>query len=93
MNQALFANPFFTVTLPLMVTFMVGVWATISNNNQQGKRIDDLNGSINTRLDAIDRRLDAIERRLEKIEARLVDHESPVTVLEERTSPLRGIRP
>ena len=79
-------QPFFPVALPIIVTFAVATWF-------QSKRIDDLRDSMNKRIDelrtSIGTRLDAIERRLENIENLLTDHGRRITVLEERTSPLR----
>jgi hypothetical protein len=68
-------QPFVKVALPIVVTFAI---ATL----YQGKRIDDLRDSMNKRFDAVD-------RRLERIENLLTDHDRRITVLEERTSPLR----
>jgi len=79
-------QPFFQVALPIIVTFAVATWF-------QSKRIDDLRDSMGKRIDelrtSIGTRLDAIERRLENIENLLTDHGRRITVLEERTSPLR----
>jgi hypothetical protein len=68
-------QPFFQVALPIIITFAIATWF-------QSKRIDDLRESIS-------KRLDAIEQRLENIENLLTDHGRRITVLEERTSPLR----
>jgi hypothetical protein len=68
-------QPFFQVALPIIITFAI---ATL----YQTKRIDDLRESLN-------KRFDAIERRLERIENLLTDHDRRITVVEERTSPLR----
>lgn len=82
MNPALLANPLFTVTLPMMVTFTLGTWAIIANNNQLGKRID----AIEKRLGSIEGRLTSIEARLTSIEA---DHGARLAVLEDRTRIVR----
>jgi hypothetical protein len=79
MNPALFQQPFFQVTLPLMVTFAAAIWLA---SWAQNKRFDDLKDDIN-------RRLDEIVARLERIEKKLDDHETRIVKLEERTSPLR----
>jgi hypothetical protein len=68
-------QPFFQVALPIIVTFALATWF-------QSKRIDDPRDSIN-------KRLEAIESRLQRIENLLSDHDRRITVLEERTSPLR----
>jgi chaperonin cofactor prefoldin len=61
-------QPFFQVTLPLMVTFVGALWAAQWSQN---KRFDDLKDGMNKRLDEIIKRLDKIENRLEKLEERL----------------------
>ncbi|MGA2590901.1 MAG: hypothetical protein ABSH32_13360 [Bryobacteraceae bacterium] len=90
-------QPFFQVALPIIVTFAIATWFQSKRiddlRDSMGKRIDELSGSINKRIDelsaSIGTRLDAIERRLENIENLLTDHGRRITVLEERTSPLR----
>jgi len=77
MNPAML-QPFLTTALPIMLTVLVAV---LVNN----KRLDDMKTDIA-------RRLDKIEQRLEKIEAKLDNHENRIIRLEERTSPLAGIR-
>jgi hypothetical protein len=74
MNPAILSTPFFQVTLPLMVTFVVAIWLASWSQN---KRFDDIH-----------RRLDEIIKRLDRIEAKLDDHETRIAKLEERTSPL-----
>ena len=46
--------PFVQIALPIMITFVVANW-------QNGKRLDDLMGDLNRRLDEIAKRLDRIE--------------------------------
>ena len=74
MNPALFQQPFFQVTLPIMVTFIAVIWLASWSQN---KRFDDIH-----------RRLDEIIKRLDRIEAKLDDHEKRIVTLEERTSPI-----
>jgi len=61
-------QPFFQITLPLMVTFVGTVWAATWLQN---KRLDD-----------ICRRLDAIETRLKAIEEKLAAFDHRITILE-----------
>jgi flagellar capping protein FliD len=63
-------QPFFQVTLPLMVTFVVTMWAATWSQN---KRIEDVRDSINRRLDSIDKRIDEIIKRLDRIDGKLLD--------------------
>lgn len=56
-------QPFFQITLPLMVTMVAAVWAMISTNN---RRLDD----IVVRLARIEERLAAVERKIEALEHR-----------------------
>ena len=62
------AQPFFQVTLPLMVTFVASMWAA---NWMQNKRIDE-----------ISKRIDDVIKRLDRIEARLDDFANRITALE-----------
>jgi hypothetical protein len=80
MNPAIFDKPFFEFTLPIMGTIIACVvWAMISTDN---RRLDDMRTDMN-------RQFGEINKRLERIEGKLDGHESRITVLEERTSPLR----
>ena len=87
-NQAMswWQEPFFQVALPIIVTFAIAT-------SFQSKRIDDLRDSLSRRVDdlrnSINTRLEAIEIRLSRIEDLLSHHDRRLTVLEERTSPLR----
>jgi hypothetical protein len=73
MNPATFQQPFFQVTLPLMVTFVATMWIASWSQN---KRFDDIH-----------RRLDEIVAELRAIKAKLDDHGNRILTLEERTSP------
>jgi chaperonin cofactor prefoldin len=53
-------QPFFQITLPLMVTLVVAIWS-------QSRGFDNMN----KRLDTLEKRLDKIEAKLDKIEERL----------------------
>jgi hypothetical protein len=55
--------------------------AVLINN----KRLDDMKSDIG-------RLLDKIEQRLERIEAKLDNRETRIIRLEERTSPVAGVR-
>jgi cytochrome oxidase assembly protein ShyY1 len=72
--NSLLQQPFFQVTLPIMLTLVVTVWLA---SWAQNKRLDD-----------IVRRLDNIEARLLAIEARFADFGERLTRVEERTSPI-----
>ncbi len=56
MNSSLLQQPFFQVTLPLMVTFVTVIWLAFWSRNK--------------RFDGIDRRLDEIIKRLDRIGCR-----------------------
>jgi hypothetical protein len=75
-------QPFFQVALPIIVTFMI-------TTLYQGKRIDDLSKRIDDLRADMNARFDAVEKRLDRIEIAVADHATRITVLEERTSPLR----
>jgi hypothetical protein len=82
-------QPFFQVALPIVITFAIATWYQSKRVDDQGKRIDDLGKRIDDLRDSMNRRFDAIDRRLERIENLLADHGRRITVLEERTSPVR----
>jgi predicted nucleic acid-binding Zn-ribbon protein len=77
-----------TVGMPTLAV-LVGI---LVNNS----RLSDLRAHMDSRIDnlrdELNRRLDAIEHRLEQIEQKLSQHDSRITVLEERTNPLRSVR-
>jgi DNA anti-recombination protein RmuC len=68
-------QPFFQITLPLMITFVASIWAATW---MQNKRIDE----ISKRIDDVIHRLDGIETRLKAIEEKLVAFDHRVTILE-----------
>jgi len=72
--NSLLQQPFFQVTLPIMLTLVVTVWLA--------------SWAPNKRLDDIVRRLDNIEARLLAIEARFADFGERLMRVEERTSPI-----
>jgi hypothetical protein len=57
MNPAVLQQPFFQVTLPLMVTFVAAIWIA---QWVQNKRFDDFKETINRRFDEVIKRLDRI---------------------------------
>ena len=65
-------QPFFQITLPLMVTFIATIWIAQWSQN---KRFEDLKSSLNLRIDEIVKRLDKLEARLDKLEERMRDLE------------------
>ncbi len=73
-----------TVGMPTLAV-MVGI--LVNNARLADFRI----GLADLRAD-MNRRFDAIEKRLDRIEAILERHESRITILEERTNPLRPTR-
>jgi predicted nuclease with TOPRIM domain len=85
MNPALLQQPFFQVTLPLMVTFVAAIWAATWSQN---KKVDEMAKRLDGRIDEVNRRLDEIIARLARIEAKLENHDERIVRLEERTSPL-----
>ncbi len=58
------SQPFFQVSLPIMITILGTVWALISTNN---RRLDD----IVSRLNRIEDRLTAIEKKVDLLEVRV----------------------
>lgn len=98
MNPAIFQQPFFQVTLPLMVTFVAAIWATSWSQNKRldemakrfDGRLDETGRRFDGRFDEIVRRIDEIIIRLTRIEQKLENHDERITRLEERTSPVRS---
>jgi len=89
MNPTLFQQPFFQVTLPLMVTFVATVWAASWSQN---KRFGDFKDAINQRFDEMSRRFDEVIARLVRIETKLENHDERLTRVEERISPIGRAR-
>lgn len=91
--QVISSNPFFTVALPIIITFIASTWVSI---NLQNKRVDDLRDTmklgfaaidkrfeaIDKRFEAVDKRLDGIDHRLERIEVKLDNHAERIAKLE-----------
>lgn len=74
-------QPFFQLTLPLMVTIVIAAFTAAWSSN---KRIDE----ISHRLDDTNRRLDRLESSLQEVMKALMSIDHRLTVLEERSSPL-----
>ena len=70
----LLQQPFFQVTLPIVLAMTATVWALISTNN---RRLDDIRGDLKE-----------IRERMLAIESRLSEFGERLTRLEERASPL-----
>jgi len=91
MNQLL-QQPIFQITLPLMVTFVAAIWIASWSQNKRfddlNRRLDDLRSDMNRRFDDVNRRFDAVDQRLGRIEKKQDDHETRITRVEERTSPI-----
>ena len=61
-------QPFFQVSLPIMVTILGTVWALISSNN---RRLDDISARlarIEDRLLGLETRFSALERKVDALE-------------------------
>jgi predicted nucleic acid-binding Zn-ribbon protein len=86
-------QPFFQVALPIIITFVIATWYQSARINDLrdtlGKRIDDLGKRIDDLRADMNSRFEAVEKRLDRIELAMSDHSTRITMLEERTSPLR----
>lgn len=89
MNPAILRQPFFQVALPIMVMLVATVWIAQWSQN---KRFDDLRSDMGRRFDSLKSdmivRFDDVIKRLDRIERKLDDHETRLTRVEERTTPL-----
>ena len=74
-------QPFFQLTLPLMITILVAAFTAAWSSN---KRIDE----ISRRLDDTNRRLDRLESSVQEVMRLLMAIDHRLTVLEERGFPL-----
>jgi 5-bromo-4-chloroindolyl phosphate hydrolysis protein len=83
-------QPFFQVALPLMVTILVAAFTAAWSSN---KRIDEISHRLddtNRRLDDVDRRFGDVDRRFDEVLRVLMSIDHRLTVLEERSSLVRG---
>ena len=83
-------QPFFQLTLPLMVTIVIATLAAVRSTN---KRLDEIShrlDGINRRLDGVDRRFGDVDRRFDEVLRVLMSIDHRLTVLEERSSLVRG---
>jgi len=72
-------QPFFQITLPLIVTFVSTVWAATW---MQNKRLEEMAKRFDDRLGEMSKRLDDIVARLGRIESLLGDQDRRITTLE-----------
>src|ERR1035438_6097508 len=83
-------QPFFQLTLPLMVTIVIAAFTAAWSSN---KRIDEISHRLddtNRRLDDVDRRFGDVDRRFDEVLRVLMSIDHRLTVLEERSSLVRG---
>jgi hypothetical protein len=83
-------QPFFQLTLPLMVTIVIAAFTAAWSTN---KRIDEISHRLddtNRRLDDVDRRFGDVDRRFDEVLRVLMSIDHRLTVLEERSSLVRG---
>jgi hypothetical protein len=80
-----------TVGMPTLAV-LVGILVNNARLTDLRVYIDSKFADVNRRFDDVNRRFDSVEKRLDRIEAILERHETRITILEERTNPLRTIR-
>jgi len=85
-------QPFLTTALPIVFAVFVAAWLNGKGADGIHKRLDDMRDDLNRRFDEVNKRFDKVDARLERIEAKLDNHETRIVRLEERTSPLAGVR-
>jgi hypothetical protein len=93
MNPALLQQPFFQVTLPLVVTFVAAIWAATWSQNKRfedwKKVLEDLKTDMNRQFTELRAEM---TRRFDKRDTKLEDHDERIVRLEERISPITGRR-
>jgi hypothetical protein len=77
MNPAILQQPFFQVTIPIILAMGATVWALISTNNR--------------RLDDIREDLEGVNHRLDRIDETLKTYGQKIAVLEDRSSPIARV--
>jgi septal ring factor EnvC (AmiA/AmiB activator) len=90
MIEPMIGQPFLQLTLPLMVTILTAAFTAAWSSN---KRIDEISRRLddtNRRIDETNRRLDNIGRRLDELMKTLLSIDHRLTVLEQRSSLVRG---
>jgi hypothetical protein len=85
-------QPFLTTALPIMFAVLVAAWLNGKGADGIHKRLDDLHKRLDDMWHDLNKRFDQVDVRLERIEAKLDNHETRIVRLEERTSPLTGVR-
>jgi len=91
-NPAILNIPFVQVALPIVLTIFIAAWLNSKGMGSVNRRIDDLRTDMNKAVDSLrgdmNRRFDAVEVRLDRIERKQDDHDTRITRVEERTTPL-----
>ena len=77
--------PFVQIALPIMLILVVATW-------YQNKRVDDVNRRLDEIPTDMNRQFTEIKDILRGIYAKLENHNERITRLEERSSPIAGIR-
>jgi hypothetical protein len=92
MNPTLLQQPFFQVTLPIILAMIATVWALVSTNN---RRLDDVRADLKDfRAELkdfraeVNVRFEQVGRRLDQIDDTLKTYGQKIAVLEDRSSPL-----
>lgn len=85
MNPQLLQQPFFQVTLPILLGMGATVWALISTNN---RRLDDIRADLKEFRADVNTRLGQVNTRLDHIDETLKTYGQKIAVLEDRSSPL-----
>lgn len=86
MNPTLLQQPFFQVTLPIILAMIAMVWALVSTNN---RCLDDIRADLKDFRAEMNMRLGQVNGRLDHIDETLKAYGQKIAVLEDRSSPLR----
>lgn len=85
MNPSILQQPFFQVTIPIVLAMGGTVWALISTNN---RRLDDIRADLKDLRSDMNARFGEVNRRLDQLGDTLKTHSEKIAVLEDRSSLL-----
>jgi uncharacterized coiled-coil protein SlyX len=83
-------QPFFQLAVPLMITILIAAFTAAWSSNKRIEEISHRLDDTNRRIDDTNRRLDKLDSRFDEVMKALMSIDHRLTVLEERSSLVRG---